>query len=71
MAANRVLGALAESLAPNRRNLAALVAVGALALAVRFGPHWALRYGAALAAFSVWMAWFVATGVQFIDALQD
>lgn len=63
----RVLGVLG----PNRRNLVALAAV----LALLLGSHVVLpavvdaetaaraQYATYLAAFSVWMAWFVLTGV--------
>lgn len=46
---------------PNRRNgLVLAVVVGLVAMTV-FVPHWAARYGGALALFCIWMAWFVET----------
>lgn len=34
-------------------------------------PEWAVRYGAALVGFTLWMWWFISVGVDRIDALQD
>lgn len=57
------------AVAPNRRNLLAAAAVATILAA----GHWlvtdpVLRYGAWLAVFSVWMAWFVLVVVEVIRA---
>ncbi|MFB6219291.1 MAG: hypothetical protein ABEH77_09005 [Halobacteriaceae archaeon] len=57
-----------ELLGPSPRNLGALGAVAALAfVATVLVPHWSTQYGAALTAFVLWMAWFVATFVRWLD----
>lgn len=57
-----------DLLGPNRRNLAALAAVGAvLGGTYALVPFRSARYGAWLVVFAIWMAWFVATAVQWID----
>jgi hypothetical protein len=52
--------------APSRRTLAALSAVtvllGVVYLVV---PHPVVQYGAWLVVFTVWMGWFVLTGVEW------
>lgn len=58
--------ALAAALANPRRHLAAVLAVVAAFLAARLIATSAAYYGAALAAFAVWMAWFVLTVVDLI-----
>ncbi|WP_257297814.1 hypothetical protein [Haloarchaeobius sp. FL176] len=61
------LTALRAALRDWRRNVVALVLVVApLALALVAGSRVAL-YGAALAAFVVWMAWFVLTAVDWLE----
>ncbi len=61
------LAALRGALGDRRRNLVALVLVVVpVALAVIVGSRVAL-YGAALAAFVVWMAWFVLTAVDWLE----
>ena len=58
--------ALRESLTDWRRNLAALavvaVALGVAAISASAG----VQYGAALVVFTVWMAWFVLTAIDWI-----
>ncbi len=45
----------------------AALGVGALLVVTHVVvPHWSTRYGAYLIAFTVWMAWFVLAGVNFI-----
>jgi len=57
-----------EFLGPTPRNLAALVAVGALlGGAYLLGSNPLVRYGAWLLAFAVWMAWFVAVAREWIS----
>jgi len=34
-------------------------------------PEWAVRYGAALVGFAIWMWWFVSVGVDRVEALDD
>jgi len=61
------LTALRGALKDWRRNVVALVLVVApLALALVAGSRVAL-YGAILAAFVVWMAWFVLTAVDWLE----
>lgn len=43
------------------RDVLALASVALLVAFAYLVPHWATRYGAALLAFSIWMAWFVET----------
>lgn len=55
-------------LAPTPRNVAALGAVVLLlAIGYVFVPHPLVRYGVWLLAFSIWMAWFVATAREWIS----
>jgi hypothetical protein len=59
-------GALALALADWRRHAVALALVAvAAALALGVGTPTA-RYAAALFAFTVWMAWFVLTAIEWI-----
>jgi hypothetical protein len=44
----------------------ALALVALLAAAHFVVPHWSTRYAAYLIAFTVWMAWFILAGVNFI-----
>ncbi|MFD1646003.1 hypothetical protein [Haloarchaeobius litoreus] len=61
------LAALRGALGHRRRNAVALVlAVVPVAVALAVGSRVAL-YGAALAAFVVWMAWFVLTAVDWLE----
>lgn len=61
---------MADGLFVNRWNLLAVLACGvALVVGHVFVPHWSTRYGSYLVVFSVWMAWFVVTGVRLIDRL--
>lgn len=55
------------AVAPNRRNLAAAVAVAVL-LAAGYGlvTDPIVRYGVWLAVFAVWMGWFVLVVVEVI-----
>lgn len=58
--------ALAEALRDWRRHAAALAVVAlAFGLAAVLGSTEAY-YGAALVAFSVWMVWFVLTGIEWV-----
>jgi hypothetical protein len=45
-----------------------VVVLAALGL---FVSHWAVRYGAGLTAFTLWMWWFVSVGVDWIGAATD
>jgi len=57
-----------ELLGPSPRNLGVLgVLVALLFVATVLVPHWSTQYGAALAAFTLWMAWFVATFVRWLS----
>lgn len=61
------LAALSGALRDWRRNAVALVLVLVLvAVALAHGSRVAL-YGAGLAAFVVWMAWFVLTAVDWLE----
>lgn len=61
------LDALAAALSHWRRNaLAAGSVVGGFAVASAVGTRVAL-YGAGLAAFVVWMVWFVLTAVDWLE----
>lgn len=61
------LTALRGALGNRRRNVVALVLVVVpLALALVAGSRVAL-YGAGLAAFVVWMGWFVLTAVDWLE----
>lgn len=58
--------ALIEALRDWRRNTAALLGVvGILAVAALVGTKIAY-YTAALIVFSIWMVWFVLTGIEWI-----
>jgi hypothetical protein len=46
--------------------LTVLGVVGLLAVTHLVIDHWSTRYAAYLIAFTVWMAWFVLAGVNFI-----
>lgn len=46
------------------------VVVGALLVGHVLVPHWSTRYASYLVAFSVWMWWFVATGVRVLEGLE-
>lgn len=61
------LTALRAALGDRRRNTVALVlVVGPVAVALAVGTRVAL-YGAGLAAFVVWMVWFVLTAVDWLE----
>jgi hypothetical protein len=51
----------------------ALLAAAALWLPgwTSLAPGWAVRYGAALVGFSIWMWWFVSVGVDRVRSLDD
>jgi hypothetical protein len=56
-----------DAFAPNTRNAGAVVAVVVLlVLAYVVVPRPVVQYGAWLVIFSIWMAWFVAAGVQYV-----
>ena len=46
--------------------LAVFGVLGLLAVTHSVVDHWSARYAAYLITFTVWMAWFVLTGVNFI-----
>ena len=50
-----------------RRNLIAGALVGvSFLVAYVLLPHWSTQYGAWLVVFAIWMAWFVASAVDWI-----
>lgn len=52
----------------HRWTVVALAAVGLLlAVAYVLLPHWSTQYGAWLAIFAIWMAWFVVAARRWID----
>lgn len=58
---------LATAFEPNRYNLATGAAVaGLLLVAYVVYPHHILQYGVWLAIFTIWMAWFVYVGVDYV-----
>ncbi|MGM0590781.1 MAG: hypothetical protein ACQETI_03975 [Halobacteriota archaeon] len=58
---------MSEVTVGGRRTFVALGAVGAvLALAYLAVPNEVVQYGAWLVVFSIWMAWFVFTAVEWI-----
>lgn len=63
-----------QALGANQRNLTALGGATVLvAVAILLSPQWEaaplVRYGAYLTLFSLWMAWFVATSVAWLRAM--
>jgi hypothetical protein len=46
--------------------LTGLAVLGLLVVTHLVVPHWSTRYAAYLIAFTVWMAWFILAGVNFI-----
>ncbi|WP_049898611.1 hypothetical protein [Halococcus agarilyticus] len=55
-------------LGPNRRNLAALAAVGTVLVgAYTLVSDPVVRYGAWLVVFTIWMLWFVLAAVQWLS----
>jgi hypothetical protein len=58
--------ALREALTDWRRNLAALAVVAAALGVAALSASAGVQYGAALVVFTVWMAWFVLTAIDWI-----
>jgi uncharacterized membrane protein YdbT with pleckstrin-like domain len=58
--------ALREALTDWRRNLAALAVVALMFGVAALTSSAGIRYGAGLIAFTVWMAWFVLTAIDWI-----
>lgn len=58
---------LGEVFEPNRRNVATgAVVAGLLVVAYVVYPHRILQYGVWLVIFTLWMAWFVSAGVDYV-----
>jgi hypothetical protein len=59
---------MSRILGPNRRNFVALAVVGViLAGTYVFVSDPLIRYGAWLVVFTIWMAWFVLSAVEWIS----
>jgi hypothetical protein len=57
---------------PDRWDLVAWASAGTLLLVTHTVlPHPALQYGAWLAVFTIWMAWFVYYGVRWVYGVED
>jgi hypothetical protein len=56
-----------DILTVNRRNVAALTMVTALLAGAYFVyPHPIVQYGTWLVIFTIWMSWFVFTGIKWL-----
>lgn len=58
--------ALVTALSDRRRNLAAFALVAAAVAVAALSSSSVVRYAGVLTAFSVWMAWFVLTAVDWL-----
>jgi lipopolysaccharide export LptBFGC system permease protein LptF len=60
-------GTMREGFRPKRRDIAAAgTVVALLVVAYVVVPHRLVQYGAWLVIFTIWMAWFVNAGVEYV-----